>query len=157
MRPAPSRGLDNYVTYFSTPSLVNSISNSLFIAAITTGFTVVLAFGFAYALAMTVMPFKGVFRLIVMIPILVPSLLPGIALVYMFGKQGFSPRSHGPFDLWPHRHRHRLGVLFVSARLHHHRHAPVAVRCQLHEASIALKASPWKRFLSVTLPAPATA
>jgi iron(III) transport system permease protein len=153
MRPAPSRGLDNYVTYFSTPSLVNSISNSLLIAAITTGFTVVLAFGFAYALAMTVMPFKGMFRLIVMIPILVPSLLPGIALVYMFGKQGFlTPllmgySIYGPIGIV-------IGSVFFSFP-----HAFIIIAtalslsdARLHEASIALKASPWKRFLSVTLP-----
>jgi iron(III) transport system permease protein len=59
MRPEASRGLDNYITYFSTPSLVNSISNSMFIASISTVVTVTLAFGFAYALAMTCMPFKG--------------------------------------------------------------------------------------------------
>jgi iron(III) transport system permease protein len=153
MRPAPSRGLDNYVTYFSTPSLVNSISNSLFIAAISTAFTVVLAFGFAYALAMTVMPFKGMFRLIVMIPILVPSLLPGIALVYMFGKQGFlTPllmgySIYGPIGIV-------IGSVFFSFP-----HAFIIIAtalslsdARLHEASIALKASPWKRFLSVTLP-----
>ena len=153
MRPAPSRGLDNYVTYFSTPSLVNSINNSLFIAAISTAFTVVLAFGFAYALAMTVMPFKGLFRLIVMIPILVPSLLPGIALVYMFGKQGFltpllmGHSIYGPIGIV-------IGSVFFSFP-----HAFIIIAtalslsdARLHEASIALKASPWKRFLSVTLP-----
>jgi iron(III) transport system permease protein len=153
MRPAPSRGLDNYVTYFSTPTLVNSINNSLFIAAISTAITVLLAFGFANALAMTVMPFKGLFRLIVMIPILVPSLLPGIALVYMFGKQGFltpllmGHSIYGPIGIV-------IGSVFFSFP-----HAFIIIAtalslsdARLHEASIALKASPWKRFLSVTLP-----
>ena len=153
MRPAASRGFDNYTTYFSTPSLVNSIGNSLFIASISTVITVVLAFGFAYALAMTFMPFKGVFRLIVTIPILVPSLLPGIALVYMFGKQGFlTPllmgySIYGPVGIV-------IGSVFFSFP-----HAFIIIAtalslsdARLHEASIALKASPWKRFLTVTLP-----
>ena len=34
------------------------------------------------------MPAKGLFKTIAMVPILVPSLLPGIGLVYLFGKQG---------------------------------------------------------------------
>ena len=34
------------------------------------------------------MRFKGFFKLVAMMPILVPSLLPGIALIYLFGNQG---------------------------------------------------------------------
>ena len=88
LRPSSSIGLENYRTYFSTPSLFRSIENSLLIATLSTLITVSLAFGFAYALNRSTMRFKGVFRLIAMIPILVPSLLPGIALVYLFGNQG---------------------------------------------------------------------
>jgi iron(III) transport system permease protein len=87
LRPAKSTGLGNYLTYFSTPALFSSIENSLMIAAISTVVTVTLAFGFAYAMTRSCMRFKGVFKMIAMVPILVPSLLPGIALVYLFGKQ----------------------------------------------------------------------
>ena len=80
LRPARAQGIENYITYFSTPSLFRSIQNSLFIATLSTIITVSLAFGFAYALNRSQMRFKGVFRLIAMAPILVPSLLPGIAL-----------------------------------------------------------------------------
>src|SRR3546814_20595060 len=88
LRPTLDIGLANYTTYFSTPSLFHSIQNSLIIAVISTVITGLLSFGFAYALSRSCMPFKGVFRLIAMAPILVPSLLPGIALVYLFGNQG---------------------------------------------------------------------
>ena len=84
-------GIANYIEYFSTPALAYSINNSLFVAIITTVITVTLAFTFAYALTRSCIPFKGLFKSITMIPILVPSLLPGIALVYLFGKQGFIP------------------------------------------------------------------
>ncbi len=43
-----------------------------------------LAFVFAYALTKSRMAGKGVFRSIAMIPILVPSLLSGISLIYLF-------------------------------------------------------------------------
>jgi iron(III) transport system permease protein len=88
LRPAASRGLDNFATYFSTPALFRSIQNSLLISVISTMITVSLAFGFAYALSRSCMRFKGFFRLVAVAPILVPSLLPGIALVYLFGNQG---------------------------------------------------------------------
>jgi len=153
MRPEASHGLQNYTTYFSTPALVNSIGNSITVASISTVFTVLIAFGFAYALAMTCMPFKGLFKLVMMIPILVPSLLPGIALIYMFGKQGFltpllmGETIYGPIGIV-------IGSVFFSLP-----HAFIIITtalslsdARLHEASIALKASPLRRFLTVTLP-----
>ncbi|RVJ48327.1 putative 2-aminoethylphosphonate ABC transporter permease subunit, partial [Sinorhizobium medicae] len=88
LRPSRSVGLSNFTEYFSTPSLVRSIKNSVMIALISTAVTLTVAFGLAYALNRSRMRGKGAFKLIVTIPILVPSLLPGIALVYLFGNQG---------------------------------------------------------------------
>src|SRR3546814_2558587 len=62
LRPSRDIGFANYATYFSTPSLFQSIQNSLIIAAISTVITVALAFGFAYALTRSCMPLKGLFR-----------------------------------------------------------------------------------------------
>ena len=75
-------GLANYARYFATPALSHSIWNSLNVALLTTAITVPLAFVFAYALTRSCMPAKGLFKTIAMVPILVPSLLPGIALIY---------------------------------------------------------------------------
>ena len=36
------------------------------------------------------MPGRGVFRLVAQIPLLAPSLLPAISLVYLFGNQGLA-------------------------------------------------------------------
>ncbi len=88
LRPARSLGVENFATYFSTPALAQSIYNSVLMAAISTVFTVAIAFALAYGLTRSCMPLKGLFRGILTIPILVPSLLPGIALVYLFGNQG---------------------------------------------------------------------
>ena len=81
-------GFTNYVAYFQTPALVYSIKNSLFVGVLTTSITVTIAFLLAYALTRSRMPAKPVFKTVAMIPILVPSLLPGIALIYLFGRQG---------------------------------------------------------------------
>jgi iron(III) transport system permease protein len=153
LRPSKSTGLDNYITYFSTPALFRSIKNSLFISILSTVITVSLAFGFAYALNRSTMRFKGVFRMIAMVPILVPSLLPGIALVYLFGNQGmikellFGNEIYGPigivigsvFFTFPH------ALIIITTAL-------ALADARLYEAAISLRASAWKTFWTVTIP-----
>lgn len=153
LRPMKFTGLDNFSNYFSTPALFNSIKNSLFIAVISTVITVTLAFWFAYALNRSCMRFKGAFRLIAMAPILVPSLLPGIALVYLFGNQGmlkellFGASIYGPigiiigsvFFTFPH------AFLIISTAL-------AISDARLYEAAVSLRASPWRTFWTVTIP-----
>lgn len=153
IRPTRDVGLGNFTTYFSTPSLFQSIQNSMVIAVISTIITVFLAFWFAYALARSKMRFKGVFRMVAMMPILVPSLLPGIALIYLFGNQGFlksflmGESIYGPigivigsvFFTFPH------AMLIISTALS-------IADARLFEASVSLKASRWKTFWTVTIP-----
>ncbi|MEO9826379.1 MAG: putative 2-aminoethylphosphonate ABC transporter permease subunit [Paracoccaceae bacterium] len=153
MRPVKSTGLGNFVSYFSTPALSNSIKNSLFIAVISTIITVALAFWFAYGLNRSCMRFKGVFRLIAMAPILVPSLLPGIALVYLFGNQGimkellFGASIYGPigivigsvFFTFPH------AFIIISTAL-------AISDARLYEAATSLRSTPWRTFWTVTIP-----
>ena len=153
LRPIASTGLGNFSRYFKTPALVRSIKNSLLISAISTLITVSLAFGFAYALNRSQMRFKGVFRLIAMAPILVPSLLPGIALIYLFGNQGMlkalmmGESIYGPYGIvagsvfftFPH------AMLIITTAL-------AISDARLYEASESLGASSWKTFWTVTIP-----
>jgi len=153
LRPVVSTGLGNFVTYFSTPALMGSIANSLTIALISTVVTVILAFSFAYALNRSCVRFKSAFRLVAMIPILVPSLLPGIALIYLFGNQGmlkglmFGGSIYGPvgivigsiFFTFPH------AFLIISTALS-------ISDARYYEAAVSLRASPWRTFWTVTLP-----
>ena len=153
LRASRSTGLANYRTYFSTPALFRSIKNSLLISIISTIITVFLAFGFAYALTRSTMRFKGLFRIIAMAPILVPSLLPGIALVYLFGNQGMlkgfllGESIYGPIGIV-------IGSVFFTFP-----HAMIIITtalaisdARLYEAAISLRASRWKTFWTVTIP-----
>ena len=81
-------GLTNYIRYFSTPSLFNSIFNSVWVALVTTVIVIPLAFGYAYALTRSQMRFKGLFYAAAMLPLFAPSLLSAISLIYLFGNQG---------------------------------------------------------------------
>ena len=146
-------GLANYVDYFATPALTWSIGNSLQVATITTFITVTIGFTFAYALTRSCIPLKGLFQSITMVPILVPSLLPGIALVYLFGTQGlikellFGHSIYGPigiviaevFFTLP----HAIIILITSLSI---------ADSRLYEAAVALRASRLRIFLTVTLP-----
>ncbi len=153
IRPAESRGVENYLTYVNTPSLFFSIYNSLFIAIITTTIVIGLAFFYAYALTRTCMPFKWLFRIIALVPILAPSLLPAISLVYLFGNQGiikellFGERIYGPIGIvigsafWTFPHALMILVTALSIS-----------DARLYEAAEALRTSKLRTFLTVTLP-----
>ncbi len=146
-------GLANYAEYFGTPALAYSINNSIFVAVITTVITITLAFLLAYALTRSCMPFKGFFKSVAMVPILVPSLLPGIALVYLFGRQGmisgllFGHEIYGPigiiiaevFFTLP----HALIIIVTALSI---------ADARLYEAAVALRASKTRIFFTVTLP-----
>ena len=146
-------GLANYIRYFSTPALFQSIGNSLWIAILSTAITVPAAFAYAYALTRTRMPLRGLFKTIALVPILVPSLLPGLALVYLFGNQGLikglllGHGIYGPigivmaeaFTTFPH------ALLIILAAL-------ALADARLYEAAVALRASPARIFWTVTLP-----
>ena len=146
-------GLANYLHYFGTPALSYSIHNSFFVSIVSTLITVPLAFVYAYALTRSCLPLKGLFKTIALVPILVPSMLPGIALVYLLGNQGmikaliFGYPIYGPigivmaevFFTFPH------ALLIVVTAL-------ALTDARLYEAAIALRASRPRIFFTVTLP-----
>jgi iron(III) transport system permease protein len=81
-------GLANFVSYAQTPALLQSLWNSLWVSGLVTLVAVPAAFLFAYALTRSRMRFKPLFRGITLIPLLAPSLLSAISLIYWFGNQG---------------------------------------------------------------------
>ena len=146
-------GLANFQEYFSSVGLVQSITNSLTIALFTMVVACVLAFIYAYGLTRTCMPFKKLFRAIATIPILAPSLLPAISLIYLFGNQGlikgalFGESVYGPigimiamvFYIFPH-------VLMIMVT------ALSTTDARLYEAAEALGTKPSRVFFTVTIP-----
>ncbi|MBK9441459.1 MAG: putative 2-aminoethylphosphonate ABC transporter permease subunit [Comamonadaceae bacterium] len=80
--------LANFIAYAQTPALLGSLWNSLWVSGLVTLIMVPLAFTFAYALTRSCMPYKALFRGITLVPLLAPSLLAAISLIYWFGNQG---------------------------------------------------------------------
>lgn len=146
-------GLANYAVYFSTPSLVGSIWNSIFVAATATAIILPLAFAYAYALTRTCMPLKGVFMAAALLPLFAPSLLSAISLIYIFGNQGFlrhwlmGASIYGP-----------IGILMAQVFYCFPYAVLILVTAlsladgRLYEAASALGTSGWRIFWTVTLP-----
>lgn len=146
-------GLANFNEYFASVGLVQSIGNSLTIAFSTMVISCVLAFIYAYGLTRSCMPFKRGFRAIATIPILAPSLLPAISLVYLFGNQGMIKDAlmgesiYGPigimigmvFYIFPH-----VVMIMVTALS--------TSDARLYEAAEVMGAKPVRVFFTVTLP-----
>jgi len=152
-------GLANFVKYFQTPSLSHSLGNSIFVAVITTVISVSLGFVFAYALTRTCIPFKGVFKGLALAPIFAPTLLNGIALVYLFGRKGLITR--GFFGNLPGFDIDLYGpvgiiiseVIFTFPQAMLILTVALSVTdARLYEASYSLGASKLRTFFTVTLP-----
>lgn len=144
---------DNYLRYFNDPALSIAITNSLTVTVIATTITIVIAFIYAYAIARSRMWGRGIFKGIALVPLLAPSLLPGLSLVYMFGNQGFMKdflfghSIYGPIGIV-------IGEVFFTIP-----HAVMIILTalmtadqRLYEAASALRASRLRIFFTVTLP-----
>ena len=148
--------LDNFIAYARTPALLTSLWNSLWVSALVTLIAVPLAFGFAYALARSCMPYRALFRGITLIPLLAPSLLSAISLIYWFGNQGVLKQAmkavgiaeiYGApgivlaecFAVFP----HALMILVTALSL---------ADARLYEAADAMGTSAARQFFTITLP-----
>jgi iron(III) transport system permease protein len=149
-------GLRNFIDYARTPALLQSLWNSLWVSAVVTLITVPTAFGFAYALTRSCMGFKRLLRGITLIPLLAPSLLSAISLIYWFGNQGVLKswltalgieQIYGAsgiivaesFALFP----HALMILVTALS---------AADARLYEAADAMGTSASRKFWTITLP-----
>ena len=149
-------GLSNFIAYAQTPALLTSLWNSVWVSVAVTVITLPLAFGFAYAITRSCMPFKSLFRGISLIPLLAPSLLSAISLIYWFGNQGVLKAAmqsvgitqiYGApgivvaecFAVFP----HALMILITALSL---------ADARLYEAAAAMGTTASRKFFTITLP-----
>jgi iron(III) transport system permease protein len=149
-------GMANFASYAKSATLWQSLWNSLWVSALVTVVVVPAAFVFAYALTRSCMPAKPLLRGITLIPLLAPTLLSAISLIYWFGNQGvlkewlqfFGIRQiYGApgivlaeiFAVFP----HALMILVTALS---------AADARLYEAADALGTSAVRKFLTITLP-----
>lgn len=146
-------GLAHFAAYARSPNVLNSLFNSLWLSALSASVCVLLAYGYAYALTQSCVRGARLFRAVALIPLLAPSLLMAISLIYLFGNQGLLKGAllglpaYGPFGivtgsvLWTFPH----ALLILSTAL-------ATSDGRLIEAATTLGASRWRVFCQVTLP-----
>ena len=148
--------LANFLAYAKTPALLESLWNSVWVSVVVTLVTVPTAFVFAYALTRSRMRFKGLARALTLVPLLAPSLLSAISLIYWFGNQGVLKswlvalgieQIYGApgivlaeiFSTFP----HALMILITAL---------AASDARLYEAADAMGTSARRKFFTITLP-----
>ncbi|KGH11499.1 phosphonate ABC transporter permease [Comamonas thiooxydans] len=147
-------GLAQYFAYAQMPGVGQSLFNSLWLSAFSSTLCVALAYGYAYGVMRSCMPLAKFFRAIALVPLLAPSLLMAISLIYLFGAQGLlkswllGGTAYGPFGiilgsvLWT--FPHALMILCTTL---------ASGDARLYEAAATLGAGRWRSFCQVTLPA----
>ena len=96
--------LNNYLQTYQTTGFMHALKNSFVVSGVSALVTVILAFIVAYTLNYTNM-FKGLKRIInnvSMLPMLLPTITYGFAIIYSFGKQGLWAKLFGfqLFDIY---------------------------------------------------------
>lgn len=147
-------GLANFARYLDNPALVRSAFNSVWLAAVSALLCTGIAYVYAYGLTLSCMRGKALLRAVALLPLLAPSLLPAISLVYLFGNQGIFKAWLGDVSIYG-----PLGIVLGSV-FWTLPHALLILTTamstsdgRLYEAAETLGASRWRIFRTVTLPA----
>ena len=159
-------GLKNFAEYFTSPNMISSFKNSFVVSGIVTVVTFLLAFFYAFCISRIHMRSKYVLRYISMISLFTPTMLHGIALVYLFGRQGIISNvlmawlnakmgtSHAfPFEIYG-----AAGII-ISEVIYTFPHAYLILSVsfamsdyRLYEAAETMGAGNLRKFFTVTLP-----
>ena len=145
--------LAHYAAYIGAPGLRSAILGTVEIGLGVCLVVLPAALAYAYALERSRLPFKGVWSAVASVPLLAPSLLPALALVYLFGRQGLLTPWLGGWTIYGPQ-----GILIADA-VAAFPHAVIILRTalgaadgRLQEQARLLGAGPWRRFWRLTLP-----
>jgi iron(III) transport system permease protein len=147
--------LANFQKYFTTSYTLNALWHSLYVSIVTTIIVSVIVFFYAYAMTRTTMGGKTFFRNVIMMPLVAPSIVQALALIYLFGRNGLIT-AHLFKTGW---NIYGATGIIISEVLYCLPHAFVilfttlsAVDIRLDEAAESLGATPFKVFTRITLP-----
>ncbi len=146
---------DHYAEFLREPKLFQTLWNTLVVCVVSTVLTVCLAFGYAYVLTRTTLWGRSVLWTVGLLPLIAPSFVQALGLIFLFGRNGLVTRTllgldwsvYGPvgivlgevFYCFP----HALLVLYTGLS---------GVDASLYEAAQSLGARGWRIFWWVTLP-----
>lgn len=146
-------GLDNFKTYFESKVLSVAIFHSISVSLITALISTVLGLLFAYGITRTNIKLKGFFRYVAMVPLFLPTMVHGMALIYIFGKMGFFTKYGIDIGLYG-----KTGIIMAEVFYTFPQAFLVLIVAlqnadnRLYEAASVLGSNPVKTFFKITLP-----
>lgn len=146
-------GLDNFKTYFESKVLSVAILHSISVSLITALISTVLGLLFAYGITRTNIKLKGFFRYVAMVPLFLPTMVHGMALIYIFGKMGFVTKYGIDIGLYG-----KTGIIMAEVFYTFPQAFLVLIVAlqnadnRLYEAASVLGSNPVKTFFKITLP-----
>ncbi|WP_235514234.1 ABC transporter permease subunit [Acidovorax sp. Root217] len=154
MQDSGGIGWGNYAALLDTPGVWRALSNSLLLGLVTTAVTLLLAFVVAYGMERTCMPGRNFVGMALALPMLAPSLVLGLGLIFLLGRNGIVGKMLGMrpdiYGFW--------GLLIADV-LYALPQAVLIVRTSLrqgdarqYDAAEVLGATPWRQFRDITLP-----
>jgi len=146
--------LANYARLFDDPGLPRAALHSLSIGVATTCTTMALGLGLAMALHRSRLPGKFLIRGTLLLPMLAPSLVLGLGLVCLLGRNGLIHRLTGlPTDIYG------FWGLLIANTLYGLPQVVIIVSAALertparhYDAAESMGATPWRQFIDVTVP-----
>ncbi|QEI09393.1 ABC transporter permease subunit [Pigmentiphaga aceris] len=148
-------GLGNYAALLHTPGVWRATGNSVLVGVSTTAITLVFAFVMAYGLERTCMHGRRYVAMTLSLPMLAPSLVLGLGLIFLLGRNGLigkmlgiRPDIYGFYGLVAANALYALpqAVMILRTALRH-------ADARQYDAAEVLGASPWQQFRDITLPA----
>ncbi len=142
--PPRDMTLDWYRTLFADAAIWDSVWNSLLVAAAAVGIALALGIPAALALDRAQFPGKGLFRRVVLLPLILPGIITGLSLLMLFNQ------ANTKLSLLTIILGHGTALISVAT-------TEVFAGLQKldrsqEEASLDLGATYWQTFLRVTLP-----
>lgn len=146
--------LAHYAQLWNEPGIVRAAWHSVLMSAAVTVVVILGALALAMMLKRSQLRWRGVAFGILMLPMLAPSLMQGLGLLFLFGRNGLIHRWTGLdtdiYGFW--------GLLLANA-LYALPQATLIIAAALertdyryYDAAETMGASPWRQFLDITLP-----
>ncbi len=146
-------GVKNFKTYFESKTLSIAIIHSISVSLITAFVSTILGLLFAYGITRTNMKLKGFYRYVAMVPLFLPTMVHGMALIYIFGKMGFVTKYGIDIGLYG-----KTGIILAEVFYTFPQAFLVLIVAlqsadnRLYEAASVLGSNPVKTFFKITLP-----
>lgn len=153
-QPDGSIGLGNFAVILSSLNFWRATWHSLAMSGTTTALVLVLGLVVAFALHRSRIPGSALVMAAVSLPLLMPSLVQGLGLIFLLGRNGLLTKASGIeiniYGFWGLVIANGLyglpqAVLIISAALR-------SADARIYEAAEILGTSGWRQFRDITLP-----